>query len=246
MTTARGAISPDIARHRPISPRALSPQTRFQTKRDLPRLPTARSISPHHRPSLEYARHTEEKLKEHQHPDYRVRLYPGAGHLLEPPCTPCNRVAPERSGLFNKEVITIQLPCPAPWPRSMQTRRLQAAAKIGPEFVRWLEEDGMLDWGGDPYGHAAAQRQSWDEVRSPPHLHRISAASRPARSICSSYCCRTAAGWTPPSTLLEARPGSRPPDGSTGSGRSYAPRSVASAAWRLAAASIPRRSWRPS
>ena len=37
----------------------------------------------------------------------------------------------------------------------------------------------MLDWGGDPYGHAAAQRQSWDEVRSPPHLHRISAASPP-------------------------------------------------------------------
>ena len=108
-----------------------------------------------------------------------MRLYPGAGHLLEPPCTPCNRVAPERSGLFNKEVITIQLPCPAPWPRSMQTRRLQAAAKIGPEFVRWLEEDGMLDWGGDPYGHAAAQRQSWDEVRSPPHLRRISAASPP-------------------------------------------------------------------
>lgn len=73
-----------------------------------------------------------------------MRLYPGAGHLLEPPCTPCNRVAPERSGLFNKE----------------------AAAKIGPEFVRWLEEDGMLDWGGEPYGHAAAQRQSWDEVRA--------------------------------------------------------------------------------
>ncbi|MGB2188730.1 MAG: acyl-CoA thioester hydrolase/BAAT C-terminal domain-containing protein, partial [Candidatus Puniceispirillaceae bacterium] len=41
-----------------------------------------------------YARRAAELLAAHGHADHLVKVYPGTGHLLEPPLAPLNRLSP--------------------------------------------------------------------------------------------------------------------------------------------------------
>ena len=70
----------------------------------------------------------------------------GAGHLLEPPHAPLARFSrrtAERSGLFQTSVATAE-----------------------PPLAAWLTDpEALIDWGGRPAAHAAAQRQLWQDAQ---------------------------------------------------------------------------------
>ena len=100
-------------------------------------------------PSVAYAECMRGLLRERAPPGRDVTLitYPGAGHLLEPPHAPLARFSrrtAERSGLFQTSVATAE-----------------------PQLAAWLTDpEGLIDWGGRPAAHAAAQRQHWQDVQS--------------------------------------------------------------------------------
>jgi dienelactone hydrolase len=100
-------------------------------------------------PSVAYAERMRALLRERAPPgrDVTIIVYPGAGHLLEPPHAPLARFSrrtAEKSGLFQTSV-----------------------AAADPQLVAWLTDpEGLIDWGGRPAAHAAAQRQHWQDVQS--------------------------------------------------------------------------------
>ena len=100
-------------------------------------------------PSAAYAERMRALLRERAPPgrDVTIIVYPGAGHLLEPPHAPLARFSrrtAEKSGLFQTSV-----------------------AAADPQLAAWLTDpEGLIDWGGRPAAHAAAQRQHWQDVQS--------------------------------------------------------------------------------
>ena len=100
-------------------------------------------------PSAAYTEHMRSLLRERAPPgrDVTIIVYPGAGHLLEPPHAPLARFSrrtAEKSGLFQTSV-----------------------AAADPQLAAWLTDpEGLIDWGGRPAAHAAAQRQHWQDVQS--------------------------------------------------------------------------------
>ena len=93
-------------------------------------------------PSAAYAERMRALLRERAPPgrDVTIIVYPGAGHLLEPPHAPLARFSrrtAEKSGLFQTSI-----------------------AAADPQLAAWLTDpEGLIDWGGRPAAHAAAQRQ---------------------------------------------------------------------------------------
>ena len=78
--------------------------------------------------------------------DHTLKVYPGAGHLLEPPNAPLNRLSrrtSEKSGLFQTSINAKD-----------------------PNLREWLTKPtAMIDWGGRMTEHAAAQREHWADLK---------------------------------------------------------------------------------
>lgn len=89
--------------------------------------------------SKEYAKQALEQLKSHGRSNGRMLLYPGAGHLLEPPYAPL---------CYASRIYPVSAPLNNP-----------IAGSYNYSFSQ------PLLWGGDPAAHAAAQEHAWGEIQ---------------------------------------------------------------------------------
>ncbi|XP_036117135.1 bile acid-CoA:amino acid N-acyltransferase isoform X2 [Molossus molossus] len=84
---------------------------------------------------MEYAKQALERLKSHGRSNGRMLVYPGAGHLLEPPYAPLCYASQGQPTSRNRS-RSVKYPVSRP-----------------------------LLWGGDPVAHAAAQEHAWGEIQ---------------------------------------------------------------------------------
>ena len=101
-------------------------------------------------PSAAYADNMRALLRERAPPerDVTIVVYPGAGHLLEPPHAPLARFAlrsTEGRGVFQTGPVA--------------TADRQLAALL-------VDPQALIDYGGRPDYHAAAQWQHWQDAQS--------------------------------------------------------------------------------
>ena len=101
-------------------------------------------------PSAAYADNMRVLLRERAPPerDVTIVVYPGAGHLLEPPHAPLARFAlrsTEGRGVFQTGPVA--------------TADRQLAALL-------VDPQALIDYGGRPDYHAAAQWQHWQDAQS--------------------------------------------------------------------------------
>lgn len=102
--------------------------------------------------SKEYAEQALEQLKSHGRSNGRMLVYPGAGHLLEPPYAPL---------------------CYASRIYSVSASRNHPLAG-----TRNYSISQPLLWGGDPVAHAAAQEHAWGEIQKFFRQHLTQARSQ--------------------------------------------------------------------
>lgn len=88
--------------------------------------------------SKEYAKQALEQLKSHGRSNGRMLVYPGAGHLLEPPYAPL---------CYASRIYSLSAP--------------NHSLSNSPNY----RLSQPLLWGGDPVAHAAAQEHAWGEIQ---------------------------------------------------------------------------------
>lgn len=104
--------------------------------------------------SKEYAEQALEQLKSHGRSNGRMLVYPGAGHLLEPPYAPL---------CYASRIYSV----------SASASRNHPLAGI-----RTYSISQPLLWGGDPAAHAAAQEHAWGEIQKFFRQHLTQARSQ--------------------------------------------------------------------